>query len=120
MMNRELVQDAVAPPTLMASCGFTAESNGMQKRALKVAVFCLTTMLAAGLSGALAADLPIKLRRPAPLTDKVPRDNVFAPPSPTCKSWTDGCRTCQGAPNAVSCSNVGIACIPKNVTCLDK
>jgi hypothetical protein len=94
----------------------------MQKQ-LKAAAFCLATMLIVSLStsGALAADLPIKLRRPAPLTDKAPREhNVFVPPSATCKSWTDGCRNCQAVRNAVSCSNIGIACIPKNVTCLDK
>jgi len=63
---------------------------------------------------ALAADLPLK---PAPA--RAPADaNPQAPPSATCREWTDGCRTCQrGADAAVSCSNIGIACVPKAITC---
>jgi hypothetical protein len=36
----------------------------------------------------------------------------------TCQEWTDGCRTCRrsDAGEAV-CSNIGIACQPKAVTC---
>jgi hypothetical protein len=63
---------------------------------------------------ALAADLPLK---PAPA--EAPADaNPLTPPTATCREWSDGCRTCQrGADGAVSCSNIGIACVPKAATC---
>ena len=42
----------------------------------------------------------------------------FAPPVAACLEWTDGCRVCQRAAGGpVSCSNVGIACVPKAVNC---
>jgi hypothetical protein len=41
---------------------------------------------------------------------------------PTCIRWTDQCRTCnrstdEGEPG---CSNIGIACQPKEVECLER
>ena len=61
---------------------------------------------------ALAADLPLEPRR-APM-----EANPHQPPSATCREWSDGCRTCQrNAGGEVSCSNVGIACVPKAATC---
>jgi hypothetical protein len=36
----------------------------------------------------------------------------------TCAEWTDGCMTCQRAENGDPvCSNIGIACQPKAITC---
>ncbi|HLH92495.1 MAG TPA: hypothetical protein VKX28_29040 [Xanthobacteraceae bacterium] len=36
----------------------------------------------------------------------------------TCVAWTDGCRNCARAENdAISCSNIGIACQPAEITC---
>jgi hypothetical protein len=34
-----------------------------------------------------------------------------------CLAWTDGCRNCS---RDAGCSNLGIACQPKEVTCLQK
>jgi hypothetical protein len=65
-----------------------------------------------------AADLP---PAPAPKSEPIQAPAgtaALAPPSATCREWSDGCRTCQRAPNGdVSCSNVGIACVPKEATC---
>jgi hypothetical protein len=36
--------------------------------------------------------------------------------SPLCKSFTDGCRTCS---DSYVCSNIGIACQPKDWSCSD-
>jgi len=37
----------------------------------------------------------------------------------TCQEWTDSCRTCQRSDGAEPvCSNVGIACQPKAITCV--
>ena len=38
----------------------------------------------------------------------------------SCTSWTDGCVTCKRDEKAeLACSNIGIACQPKGVRCLD-
>jgi hypothetical protein len=61
---------------------------------------------------ALAADLPLEpVQAPADA-------NPLQPPSAACREWSDGCRTCvRAADGAVSCSNVGIACVPKAAAC---
>jgi hypothetical protein len=75
-------------------------------------VFCVAAVAAASLS--LAADLPLKPEQPAAPAAAGP----LAPPTATCREWSDGCRTCQRAEGGeVSCSNVGIACVPKQATC---
>jgi hypothetical protein len=40
----------------------------------------------------------------------------------TCLSWSDGCRTCSYDKESSSaiCSNVGIACQPREVTCVTR
>jgi hypothetical protein len=63
---------------------------------------------------AIAADLPLKPARPAPPAGVSP----LAAPSATCQEWTNGCRVCQRAAGGeASCSNVGIACVPKEQQC---
>jgi len=65
---------------------------------------------------ALAADLPLE---PKTQPAEAPADaNPLAPPAAACLEWTDGCRICKrSADGPASCSNVGIACVPKAVTC---
>jgi hypothetical protein len=66
---------------------------------------------------ATAADLPLKPARPAQPAAP-PNASPLAAPNPTCVEWTDGCRVCQRSPNGeTSCSNVGIACVPKAEEC---
>ena len=76
-------------------------------------VLAFTALLA--LSGhAIAADLPLKPARPTSPASASP----LAAPSAACLEWTDGCRVCQRAAGGeVSCSNVGIACVPKEEQC---
>jgi hypothetical protein len=64
-----------------------------------------------------AADLPLK---PAPkAAQPATGSGPFAAPSAACQEWTDGCRTCQRAPNGeATCSNVGIACVSKEMKCV--
>jgi hypothetical protein len=71
---------------------------------------------------ALAADLPLKPARPVhpAATPASPATPAAKPQGPdaACLEWTDGCRVCQRAANSeVSCSNVGIACVPKAEEC---
>jgi hypothetical protein len=73
-------------------------------------LLCAAALAAASLS--LAADLPLK-QQPAPSAT-----NPMTPPTATCREWSDGCRSCQRAPDGeVSCSNIGIACVPKAMQC---
>lgn len=75
-------------------------------------LLCAAALVAASLS--LAADLPLKQQQPAATAATDP----MTPPTATCREWSDGCRSCQRAPDGgVSCSNVGIACVPKQATC---
>lgn len=103
---------------------------------MRSAVFALTLLLAC--NGALAADKPVPppqapdsaspadkhtgdtkldLQKPDGETpnaadswwQKVLRD------APNCKSFSDGCRTC----SLTVCSNIGIACQPKEWSCND-
>jgi hypothetical protein len=69
---------------------------------------------------AVAADLPLAPPRPAqPAAPTVPANaSPLVPPSAACLEWTDGCRVCQRAAGGeASCSNVGIACVPKAEEC---
>jgi hypothetical protein len=82
------------------------------RSALWIGLFVLT------LSGqALATDLPLKPAHPAPVTAPA-KTSPLPSPNAACLEWTDGCRVCQRAPNGEpSCSNVGIACVPKAEEC---
>ena len=80
-----------------------------------------TWLVVLALAGpAIAADLPLKPARPvqpaaAPASPAAARPEGLGA---TCLEWTDGCRVCQrAANNEVSCSNVGIACVPKAEEC---
>jgi hypothetical protein len=71
---------------------------------------------------AAAADLPLRPARPAPPPPAAsPAASGVQPlraPDNACLEWTDGCRVCQRAPSGeASCSNVGIACVPKAEQC---
>ena len=82
-----------------------------RKRSL---VFAVAALLA--LAGpASATDLPLKPARPAPAAPA--KAAPFAAPTAACLEWTDGCRVCQRTNGEVSCSNVGIACVPKTEEC---
>ena len=72
-----------------------------------------------------AADLALPKPKPAPVSAPISTpvstpaaDNPYNPPDAACTEWTDGCRVCQRSPNSeASCSNVGIACVPKAEEC---
>lgn len=39
----------------------------------------------------------------------------------TCLTWTDKCRICmRAADDSVTCSNIGIACQPGEITCTER
>jgi hypothetical protein len=106
---------------------------------MRCAVLALMLMLACGGAPALSADVPVPHSRPAPESatpaGKLPDDTRLdlqkpdgeTPPAadswwqkvlrdaPSCNSFTDGCRTC----SRTVCSNIGIACQPKEWSCND-
>jgi hypothetical protein len=73
----------------------------------------LVAVALAAASVSLAADLPLRPQQPAThLT------SPMTPPTATCREWSDGCRSCQKAADGeISCSNIGIACVPKAMQC---
>ena len=62
-----------------------------------------------------AADIPVQ-GKPAP-SENI---HVYGDSNPSCQIWTDGCRRCNRANGAPSCSNIGIACQPGSVRCVDE
>lgn len=78
-------------------------------------------MLWLAVADAGAADLPKPPDLPAaaaPAAAEPPSIQGFGVREPSCEEWTDACRACQrAADGAPSCSNIGIACQPREVTC---
>jgi hypothetical protein len=84
---------------------------------LRPAVWIGLLALTALVGQAVAADLPLRPERPTPPAAPA-NASPLAAPSANCQEWTDGCRVCQRAANGeTSCSNVGIACVPKAALC---
>ena len=53
-----------------------------------------------------------------PATSAEPSIHGYGDRDKTCISWTDACRHCERGDNdAISCSNIGIACQPAEITC---
>jgi hypothetical protein len=65
---------------------------------------------------------PMVVVAPAAAQDSVPTGPVLKAPDPTCLAWSDGCRTCRYDSKLLVgiCSNVGIACQPREVTCMER
>ncbi len=63
---------------------------------------------------AVAADLTIPPRR-------TPADISVQKGPPNCRLWTDECVKCSrsGVGEPSTCSNIGVACQPKAISCLD-
>jgi hypothetical protein len=65
-------------------------------------------------SADMVPDLP-----EAPAGRAVPSDDPAVQAHlPGCAVWTDRCVVCQREAGKISCSNIGIACLPEAVTCL--
>jgi hypothetical protein len=86
--------------------------DGMRRLASMLALVAMSAAAAASLR---AAELEIPVRRGAP-------DNISMQKGPpNCARWTDECVNCtRGADGeAPVCSNVGIACQPKAIRCVN-
>ncbi len=61
----------------------------------------------------LAADAPATAPPAVSAQEQIHR---YGASNPRCSEWTDGCVVC----TKDGCSNIGIACQPKEITCQDK
>ena len=57
----------------------------------------------------------------APAPSRDPHVHNYGDTDQSCTRWTDECRTCgRAADRAPACSNIGVACQPKKVRCLQR
>lgn len=84
------------------------------KKALTAAALLLCLLLAASqdssIRDAIAAELPVPPREDISI-------QAYGEKNKTCQMWTDGCRTCERSGAEATCSNIGIACQPKAISC---
>ena len=96
---------------LVTKVSFVMKRNTFMLKTLSALPFLTFIMLIAPLK-ASAADLP-----PHRI---VPSVQSYGDSNKSCKSWTDGCVTCKRDEKVeLACSNIGIACQPEGVRCLD-
>ncbi|HVT55525.1 MAG TPA: hypothetical protein VHD34_05705 [Xanthobacteraceae bacterium] len=68
----------------------------------------------------VAALLAAPLAHAAEILNGPKASPVIARPSgisPVCLEWTDDCRVCSARDKTLACSNIGIACLPKQWRC---
>ncbi len=85
------------------------------KIALTAAAFLLCLLLAASQDSstrdAIAAELPVPSAEDVSI-------QTYGDKNRSCQEWTDSCRTCSRSDaSEAACSNIGIACQPKAITC---
>jgi hypothetical protein len=82
----------------------------MRTSAVIVVVIALT-------SGA-SAQAPPSVPAPDPRAEEASLHG-YGDSDKTCQEWTDSCRTCRRAEaDEPVCSNIGVACQPKAITCV--
>jgi hypothetical protein len=82
---------------------------------IAVTVVLLMTQLVASVAQERMQEPPTT---DAPDASATPSIRSFADTDKLCVEWTDGCHACRrvGA-DEPACSNIGIACQPKEITC---
>ncbi len=77
---------------------------------------CVTLLALAG--PAAAADMRPTSEVPAKPPAAPAPHSPLAAPNATCQEWTDGCRICKRQTDStIACSNISIACEPKDLKC---
>jgi hypothetical protein len=88
-----------------------------------VAAIAFAIGLAVAVTSAPAQDSARDPAQPPPVqTAPEPSIYNYGTIDRTCLNWSDGCRTCSAdtALAAAVCSNVGVACQPREVTCMTR
>ena len=84
------------------------------KKAFTAAVLLLCLLLAGSrdstIRDAIAAELPVPSAEDISI-------QAYGDKNKTCQAWTDGCRSCERSGAEATCSNIGIACQPKAISC---
>jgi hypothetical protein len=128
------VETVMTPPILLPVRRARFQIPDFRTPNLPACIFSVLVMLAAAMTalpvqGAEPPSCPACAAAPAlPTADIVP-DLPAKPPVPPndpavqarlpgCAVWTDRCVTCSRAAGGASCSNIGIACQPQPVECL--
>ena len=77
-------------------------------------MIALLTIAAVAGSAALSAEIELPSRR-------APEKVSMQKGPPNCSRWTDDCVNCTRSTDAEApvCSNIGVACQPKAIRCLD-
>jgi hypothetical protein len=79
-----------------------------------------SVIIAVALSLSVAAD-HAQTPDPAPPLPSEASIHGYGDRDKSCLAWTDTCRSCErGADDAISCSNIGIACQPAEITCTSR
>jgi hypothetical protein len=63
---------------------------------------------------------PAPAPAPAPQSAAEASIHGYGDRDKTCLAWTDRCRSCARAADAINCSNIGIACQPAEITCTSR
>jgi len=66
---------------------------------------------------AVAQTNPEPQAAPAPSAAEQASMQAFGELNKQCTAWTDECRSCLRSGDQVACSNIGIACQPKDIRC---
>jgi hypothetical protein len=100
-----------------ARAGVVAVAGLRARRATIIAA--LVTVAALGSSPALAQSA-----EPAPAAPAVPpapSTQGYGDHDKTCAAWTDDCVSCViDSDGKLNCNNIGIACQPRSVTCIER
>jgi hypothetical protein len=89
------------------------------KRIFVFAVFCAASWAAASPAWPQAS-APAPTQAPTPEAAEA-SIHAYGDRDKTCLAWTDKCRSCaRGDADAVTCSNIGIACQPAEITCTSR
>jgi hypothetical protein len=80
-------------------------------------VAATVAVLLAASAAASAQSNPERQAAPAPSAAEQASMQAFGERNKQCTAWTDECRTCLRSGDQVACSNIGIACQPKDIRC---
>ena len=133
-MPDDKVETVMTPPILLPLHRARFQIASFPMRNVPACIFAVLVTLAAAITalpaqGAEPLPCPGCAAAPAlPTADIVP-DLPAKPPVPPgdpavqarlpgCAVWTDRCVTCSSTAGSASCSNIGIACQPQQVECL--
>lgn len=89
---------------------------GVRFAAATVAVLLAVSTPASAQTTPEPQPAPASPAAPAPSEEEATM-HAFGERDKQCAAWTDDCRICRRNGDTVACSNIGIACQPKDIRC---